>query len=395
MPDKPQAENSLSATPLDKTRGGKALYVQLIGELRKHILDGNLPPGARLPTINELSEQYGISPGTVRQATNVLIEEGLVERIQGSGTYVRDWQAESKKEETATKRIGMVIVNLSGELSMKIMDGVEQAAKARGYQLSMTSTSEPHRQQAVQVNDIARLRDDQVAGMIIFPVSDVPSNPALDELKQAGIPVVLVDRYYPEQDTDYVVGDNYSGGYRATEHLIILGHQRIGFVYEYEARLTTTSVWDRWCGYKDALEEYGLDYDEALVFQKPDVSPDDARDLYRDYLLTQRPSAVFAVKDLVAVDLLQVAQRAGIRVPEDMALVGFDNLNMAAYLTPTLTTVEQLGVEMGLRAANLLIDRIEGYWAPPQHIVLPVSLIVRESCGARLHVRRRNQNPSD
>jgi DNA-binding LacI/PurR family transcriptional regulator len=371
-----------------------ARYAQLISHFREQILDGSLPAGARLPTELDLAEEHHISRGTVRQAMSALVNEGLLERVRGRGTFVRPLPpAITLSPRAAERRIGLVLAHSSGsQLDLDILIGVEHAAKSRGYQVSFAYAEESLEELD---RDIARLRADNVAGMIIFPVSDSTYDDSIWRLAADRVPFVLVDRYFPDLDSDYVVADNAGGGYRATEHLLILGHRRIGFVYSAKGSLLTTSVRDRWQGYRRALQEYGQPYEEALVLKWPEGSeagmPGSADQLL---LREDRPSAIFAVNDSVALELLRSALRLGLRVPEELALVGFDDLNFAAHLSPPLTTIAQPRMDVGLRAGHLLINRIEGQGILPRHIELPTSLIVRESCGARLRVRRQNTTPA-
>jgi GntR family transcriptional regulator of arabinose operon len=367
---------------LDKTANAKALYTQLLMLFRQRIQDGSLPPGSRLPTELELAKDLQVSRGTVRQALSALESEGLLDRTQRRGTFVRHPPA----AQAAEKRIGLVLSRLGSQLDLDILIGVESAAKSRGYQVSF-AYAEEHLEE--QTRDIARLRGDRVAGMIIFPVSDVTSDQSIAELQAAGMPLVLVDRYLSDLDTDYVVPDNTGGGYRATEHLIILGHTQIGFVYGNIGTLLTTSVRDRCAGYRRALETYGLHCDGSLIVQLPWIGAPEAAVRYQAFLAQpDRPSAIFAVNDDIALLLVQAAQRSGLRVPEDLAIVGFDDLNVAEHINPPLTTVSQPRMDVGLRAGHLLINRIEGQRGPKKHIELPTSLVVRASCGARLLARR-------
>jgi DNA-binding LacI/PurR family transcriptional regulator len=369
-----------------------ARYAQLISHFREQILDGSLPAGTRLPTELDLAEKHQISRGTVRQAMSALVNEGLLERVRGRGTFVRPLPpaATILSPRASERRIGLVLAHSSGsQLDLDILIGVEHAAKSRGYQVSFAYAEENLEELD---RDIARLRADLVAGLIIFPVSDATYDESIWRLSADKIPFVLVDRYFPALDSDYVVADNVGGGYRATEHLLILGHSRVGFVYSPKGSLLTTSVHDRWQGYRRALHEYGQRYDEALMFEWPEGAHTDETD--RMLLREGRPSAIFAVNDAVALELLRAAQRVGLRVPEDLALIGFDDLNFAAHLSPPLTTVAQPRMDVGLRAGHLLINRIEGHSGPSHHIELPTSLIVRESCGARQRVRRQNPSPA-
>jgi GntR family transcriptional regulator, arabinose operon transcriptional repressor len=370
-----------------------ARYAQLMSFFRERILEGSLPAGARLPTELELAAEHQISRGTVRQAMSALVNEGLLERVRGRGTFVRPLlPISSPMLRTADRRIGLLLAHSSGsQLDLDILIGVEHAAKSRGYQVSFAYAEESLEELD---RDINRLRADNIAGMIIFPVSDATYDESIWRLAADRVPFVLVDRYFPDLDSDYVVADNHGGGYRATEHLLILGHRRVGFVYSSTGSMLTTSVRDRWQGYRRALLEYGQIYDEQLVFQWPARSNTDSIDVSDHLLLRENgPTAIFAVNDAIALELLQAAQRVGRRVPEDLALVGFDDLSFAAHLSPPLTTVAQPRMDLGLRAGHLLINRIEGQGNLPRHIDLPTSLIVRESCGARLRVRRQN-NPS-
>ena len=261
-------------------------------------------------------------------------------------------------------------------------NGVEHTAKTRGYQVSFAFTEESAEQ---QTRDMNRLRADHVNGMIIFPLSDVSYDESIWQLHSDGVPFVLVDRYFPDLNSDYVSSDNLGGAYRATEHLIILGHTQIGFCYASFGTLRTTSVRDRYEGYQRALAEYGIPFDESLVFQRDTTQ---TRNLYLDYLAQEnRPTAIFASHDHEAGEVIRAASLLGISTPEDLAVVGFDNAQFAAYTNPPLTTIAQPARDVGLHAADLLISRIEGNRSPAKHIELPTNLVVRESCGVKLRVK--------
>jgi GntR family transcriptional regulator, arabinose operon transcriptional repressor len=355
------------------------LYLRLLTELRQQILDGRLPEGARLPSEADLSDSYGISRGTVRHALGILTNEGLIERRKGSGSYVRALNGDGTAAYPSSRQIGLVLSQSSDQLNMEILIGVEQGAKARGYHVIFSYAEENAEQQQ---RDIQRLIADNVEGLILFPASEDPTHESIAQLKEHNIPFVLTDRYFPEFDSDYVAANNFDGGYRATEHLLILGYRRIAFVHAHSSDVMLTSIRDRWAGYRAALEHYGLPYDEGLVYCAP------AKGYYEEFFARQAlPDAIFAVNDLEALAILKTSKRLGLRIPQDIALVGFDDLSFAAHLHPPLTTVAQMRMELGLRAVNLLIDRIEGASGAFKHIELPTRLIVRESCGARLKIQ--------
>ena len=401
---------------LSKKERTKVLHTQLMAYFRERILDGRLRAGTRLPADGELATQYQISRDTVRQALALLSHEGLIERVQGRGTFVSQPPSTSSPvTQLKQKQIGLVLNRtLRTQVNMNLLVGVEQAAKSHGYSVSFSYAEGNQEQQA---RDIARLRANHVLGMIIYLTGDSSHDASIQQLQADHVPLVLIDRYLADLAIDYVGLDNIGGGYRATEHLLILGHRRIGFIFSYEETLQTTSVYERWQGYCKALQKYGVPYDEALV--APDLNPcyqaaelpidsapydetavvPDFRHLHTgpsslheglvEFLeRPDRPSAIFAVNDYVALDVMQAAKAIHLRIPEDLAVVGFDDMEFAAHVNPPLTTIKQPFIDIGLRAGTLLISRIEGIVGVPKHIELPTNLIIRESCGAQLHVKK-------
>ena len=367
------------------------LHGQLMTYFRERILDGRLSVGTRLPTDEELAALYQISRDSVRQALALLASEGLIERVQGRGTFVSQPPANgSPVTQLKQKQIGLVLNRTSRtQLTMNLLVGVEQAAKSHGYNVSFTYTEGEQEQQA---RDIARLRANNVLGMIIWTMGDTTYDASIQQLQADHIPLVLMDRYFPDLAIDYVGSDNAGGGYRATEHLLILGHRRIGFVFAREETLQTTSVYERWQGYCKALQKYEVPYDETLVvpdFGQLQMGASSPHQGLVEFLQRpDRPGAIFAVNDYVALDVLRAAKAIHLRIPEDLAVVGFDDLEFAALVSPPLTTVVQQFIDIGLRAGTLLINRIEGIVGAPKHIELPTNLIIRESCGAQLHVKK-------
>src|SRR5438132_13230505 len=373
---------------LNKKERTKILHMQLMTYFRERVLDGRLPAGTRLPTDGELAVQYQISRDTVRQALALLAGEGLIERVQGRGTFVIQPPSNgSTVAQLKQKQIGLVLNRtFRTQLTMNLLVGVEQAAKLHGYNVSFTYSEGEQEQQA---RDIDRLRANHVLGLIIWPTGDTTHDASIQQLQADHIPVVLMDRYFPGLAIDYVGSDNVGGGYRATEHLLILGHRRIGYVFTQEETLRTTSVYERWQGYCKALQKYEVPYDETLVvpdFRQPQMGTHE--ELVEFLQRPNRPGAIFAVNDYVALDVLQAAKAIHLRIPEDLAVVGFDDMGFAAHVHPPLTTIRQPFIDIGLRAGALLISRIEGIAGVPKHIELPTNLIIRESCGAQLHVKR-------
>lgn len=232
-----------------------ALYAQLASQLREQISRGELPLGAKLPTEIELARRHGISRGTARQAMAILTHKGLVQRVAGKGTFVR-----RRTEEPVRKCIGLVIPHARDSLTMEILAGGESVAKSRGYSILFCYTNDDL---AMENQDIERLRKEQVAGLVIIPVSNLDQDDAIWQLYRESFPFVLVDRYFPTLDADHVVVDNAGGAYAATVHLAGLGYRAIGFAST--SGMKTTSTHDRFQGYRRALEDKGLPYRDEWV----------------------------------------------------------------------------------------------------------------------------------
>lgn len=363
------------------------LYRQLADVLRQFFRESQMPVGARIPTEFELSAKYGVSRGTVRQALHLLEEDGLIERVPGLGTFLQA-SANASDMPGSERRIGLIIPPTPDQLSLNILIGVESVAKYRGYQLVFSHSNE---NLAEEKADIERMLRDHVSGLIIFPVSNTTYDEAIWKLQEDKFPFVLVDRYFADLDCDYVVADNLNGGFRATEHLILNGHTEIGFLFHPQADFRTTSVRDRYQGYRKALEEYHISFQDSWLVsidEQPAGSPgEDSLLPYLDFLRQpSRPSAFFTVNDISAINLLAAAARLGISVPEELVVVGFDNIRISAQIQHPLTTINQERTELGVRAAHLLLGRIDGRVGKSEHIVVPTSLVIRESCGARQRI---------
>jgi GntR family transcriptional regulator, arabinose operon transcriptional repressor len=374
----------------NKKERTKILHGQLTTSLRERILDGRLPVGTRLQTDNEIAAEYKMSRDTVRQALAVLTAEGLIERIQGRGTFVRRSEANTNFVTVTQeqKQIGLFLNRIDNSQDyLDILVGVEQAVKLHGYSVSFNYTERDSDQ---QIRDILRMHANQVTGMIIYPVGNATYMDEIRQLQAHNVPLLFIDRYLPDLVTDYVGTDNRGGGYRATEHLIILGHRRVGFIYLHqETPENTSSVQERLQGYKQALKTYDVPYDESLVTADLSSKSVSVQQSLREFLRQpDRPSAIFAVNDIVALDIMQAAHLLGLQIPEDLAIIGFDDERFASRINPPLTTIAQPFFDIGLRAGTLLISRIEGLTGPPKHIELPANLIIRETCGAQLHVKK-------
>ncbi|HIC89014.1 MAG TPA: GntR family transcriptional regulator [Anaerolineae bacterium] len=354
------------------------LYLQLRDIFIRNILEGTWAPGTMIPPEVELGHQYGVSRGTLRQALAELEREGFVHRQQGRGTFVARAESRWQAKGLPGRTIAFIVSYVRDSFVVRLLLGVESAARERGFAVLFNHVENNVEKQAIALRSAQQQR---LAGIILFPVDSVHIAPVVLELAHSLVPFVLVDRYFKGVPTDYVMSDNFGGGLRATQHLIELGHRRIGFLLWKDPAVTMEH---RQNGYERALAEAGIPVDPRLICEVAGYPSIDLEGIRRFLLEEPRPTAVFAANDQLAVAVVKVCRQEGLRIPYDLALVGFDDLDMVSHLEVPLTTVAQPIFEIGRTAAEIVIDRLQGRIRERQQRVLPTTLVVRRSCGAYL-----------
>jgi LacI family transcriptional regulator len=264
----------------------------------------------------------------------------------------------------------------------RLLYGITETCNTRHYYLNLALCNGPAEQDEMYRRVLG---SGHLDGVIV--ASAHVSDPLFPKLFGNGVPFVLAGRH-PDERVNYVDVDNVGGARMAVEHLIRLGHSRIATI---TGPLTMTSGEDRLVGYRQALEAQRLAVDEQLVVEGDYTEGGGAMAMRR--LLAASPTAVFVASDVMAIGALKALREAGKRVPQDVALVGFDDVTIATAVEPPLTTVRQPIGRLGSMAADLLLDLLE---MPPDsteqapstgrvaRIVLPTTLVVRDSCGALL-----------
>lgn len=314
------------------------------------------------------NEPY-VSPKTRAKVEAVIQEEGFTPN-PAARTLVTQ----------RTKAIGIVIPHILNAISgddayfSTLLRGITEVTTQRDHAtllwLEHTNDNEESFRRRILQN---RMMD----GLIV--ASAATNDPLFKHLIEAGRHFVTVERPNQFQEyTNYVTVNNVAAAQTAVEHLIGLGRRRIATI---TGNLNISDGEDRLIGYRNALEAAGIPYDENLVI--PAQFNRNQGYLGMKQLLNRNFDAIFAANDAIALGVIQAANETGHRIPEDFALVGFDDMNIATQLKPQLTTMRQPVAEKGARAADLLIDLIEGKLESPQRILLPTELIIRASCGAK------------
>jgi LacI family transcriptional regulator/LacI family repressor for deo operon, udp, cdd, tsx, nupC, and nupG len=267
--------------------------------------------------------------------------------------------------------VGLIIPDIQNPFYAEIARGVEDAAYAAEYALLLCNSDEsPDKEQFY----LDVMRSESVDGIVLPPFEETDT--AVADIIQTGMPVVCVDRSLSKVKTDLVEVDNYRGAFEAVAHLIEKGHRSIGLI---EGRTQVSTSRERRRGYLDALGEAGITPRKELM-REGDFRQESGRVLATELLtLRKPPTALFALNNLMTIGALNAVHQRNLRVPQDLAIVGFDDLPWAEALDPPLTVVRQPAYEVGKHAMELLLKRIMEPTRPPVTIRLLPQLIVRRS----------------
>ncbi|MEM8534773.1 MAG: GntR family transcriptional regulator, partial [Chloroflexota bacterium] len=307
------------------------LYLQLVRVLRHQISTGTYMSGDRLPPETELATQFSISRGTVRQAMDVLVNQGLLERVAGKGTFVT-----APEQRPRSQLIGIVVPYLLDSLTSAILQGAESVLRRRGYSLIFCH-SEGNLD--LERHQIERLQREGVCGLLLFPLATAAESVMLKQLLPNDFPLVLIDRRIPDLQAASVFIDNFGGAYRTVEHLISLGHRRIVCVSLPDQ---PSSIVERTQGYEQAMRDAGiLPLASMPLALHKDRPPDNGIPTYADdemapitklLSIEEPPTALFCINDFVALGVMQRVLAHGLSIPHDIAIAGFDDIAIAPHM---------------------------------------------------------------
>ncbi|MGE5548962.1 MAG: LacI family DNA-binding transcriptional regulator [Bacteroidota bacterium] len=332
-------------------------------------------------TIHDVAHLAGVSRSTV---SRVLNGKGEVDPQTAADVWRAvkhlNYQPNTSARALVRQRtdtIGVMLADISNPFYEKIIKGIEATANAEGFSVAFYNTYEDlagHRQIIA-----AALDGGKVDGLIVVG-SHLADKSTLLEMAGRGLAISLIERNFADPAIPCVSVDNKSGAGLAVEHLLRLGHRRIGLI---TGNLHYQTALDRLDGYKETLAQHGMAVEDELIAYG-DYEHQGGYEAMKHLLaLPQRPTAVFACNDMMAVGAIRAIGEAGLDVPKDVAIVGYDDITFASMVHPQLTTVRQPLHQMGSLAAEGLIERLrQGKKAEPFKKILPVELVVRRSCGA-------------
>jgi LacI family transcriptional regulator len=329
-----------------------------------------------MSTINDVAKRAGVSRMTVSRVLNNsgYISQETRERVEkaiAETNYVPNALARSLRFKQ-TNIIALIITDITNPFFTSVARGVEDVAREQGLSVVFCNTDES---EAAEVAYLDILLQRQIDGFLLVPARDSSESIAL--LQSRAVPAVVVDRRVPHGPVDGVRSDSEQGAYQLIRHLLDLGHTRIAVLSGSSA--VSTAV-DRVAGYTRALREAGIAINQQQIFFDQFTQGD-------GYLMARQalaagtpPTAIFAANNFIAFGAIRAIREAGLRIPEDISIVAFDDLPQAMIWEPFLTVSAQPAYEIGQRATELLLSRLSGEGpAEIQEIVLPTTLIIRKS----------------
>jgi DNA-binding LacI/PurR family transcriptional regulator len=333
-----------------------------------------------MANMHEIARMAGVSLGTVSHVLNdtAKVREATRKRVLDAVQAVgyQPSQLARALRRDRTKMIGMIIPDITNPFFPAVVRGAEDVAFSNGYRLILCNTDNDHAKELVHLNE---LRTYLPAGLIVIPSNFSDLTAQAKVYRQAGTGVVCIDRLPKNWEGDSVTADNEEGAYNATRHLLRMGHTRLAAI---SGPLHLTNAKERLGGFKRAVREaklpLGPEYVQETTFDK---SGGFSKTLVLLRLIP-RPTAIFAGNDLIALGALLAIRELGLRCPEDVSLMGFDDLDFAEMTNPPLSSVSQSGYQLGTTAARILLDRLEGEKRPAQHLILQTSLKLRHSVAA-------------
>jgi DNA-binding LacI/PurR family transcriptional regulator len=335
-----------------------------------------------MTTLHDVAERAGVSISTVSRVANrtASVDPVLrvrVERAIRELDYRPSRVAQRLRQKNAKRKlIGLLVPDIQNPFYVDVVLGVEDVVYANEYAVVMCNFGQDERKKHLYLEIMA---SEAVDGLIAAPFNE--DDKEVRDLIEQGLPVVCVDRGLAGKDVDVVTVNNFDGAYEAVRLLTSLGHRKIGYI---GGLISIPTSRERHRGYVAALADAGVDPDPEHV-RFGDSKLASGRQLADEMLsLANRPTALFTGNNLITLGGLQSIHARGLRIPEDVAVVGFDDMLWADSLNPPLTAVSQPGYEIGRRATEMLFRRIAEPDAPAVQLVLKTTLHVRRSCGSAL-----------
>lgn len=366
-----------------EAKNGKQLkYFQLMEDLKEQIMSGQIQPGDKLPSENELAQQYQISRQTVRKALSMLQNAGYIYAEHGRGTFCSELVRHTRN----SKNIAVVTTYLSDYIFPRVIQGIDSVLTAEGYSIMLKNTRNSRNREAVCLEEL--LQKD-IDGIIIEPSKSQIFCRHLNlykKLDEYQIPYVFIQGCFSQmQHKPHVLMDDCKGGYMITKYLISLGHCKIAGVFKAD----DVQGQNRHKGYVMALQEAGILYDpEMVIWYYTEDRKIHPYECIRD--MAEKPGymdAVVCYNDQTALEVIRALKETGLRIPEDVSVTGYDNSRIANQEGLKLTTIAHPQEKLGEMAAELLIELMHNKDADiEKSVLIEPELVIGNSCAKKKQI---------
>lgn len=349
------------------------LYQKIQDYIRDLIDSEGLKAGDRIPTEKDLMKRFNVSKITVVNAMAGLANDDIITRVPGKGSFVSSRKpmpvqeagrstaaisiGERQENGPRERIIGLIMPSIDDYFAIRLIEGVQKALGEKGYRSMILLSGGDI---AKEKESIKTLKDIGAEGLLVFPVDEENYNEEILSMKFAGYPFVLIDRYLPGVETHYIAADGRLGTSLAVDYLWELGHREIAICSD--SPLQTVTVQERIEGYMNALKNKGALINPAHMitgFQVNSLKDAEKHPLYR-YIRNRMATAYITLNGRLGVQIYQMARQAGLKVPDDLSIVSFDDPTSIVEEFSIFTHVKQFEHDMGFRAARTLLDIIEG-----------------------------------
>lgn len=333
----------------------------------------------KIATLKNIANQVGVSISTVSRVLNGKSEyyrisevtRELILKVAKELNYSPNQLARGLRLKR-TNTLGYITPDISNPFFSNIAKVVEKYARKQGYSIILCDSEE---NTEIEVDSIKLLTDRKIDGLIISPVGQRVDH--LKEVYNRNIPIILIDRFFPDIDLPFITSDNYKGSLEATSYLIECGHIRIAYI---QGLKNTSPNNERVKGFKDAHTNFGIEFDDSLIVGNSFGEENGYIEMKLLLKRNNKPSAVFAGSNLISLGALKALAEENLKVPDDISMISFDDQPYSKFLATPMTTVSQQGSHIGQLATKILIDLIEtNKQFEPKGILLPTTLIKRNS----------------
>lgn len=360
-------------------KSSRFLHTQLKDLLVTQLRDRTFKPGDKMPSEEQLAKTYQINRATIRRALRDLITEGLIYRVPATGTFVSDPKAMDPEFVRVGKGAAQVAWLMKTEKGLvlgpfhtEMFETANMELRKLRYHLVFFSIDDA----ASSTELMKRINKKEFAGIMMIGWMDPK---LIESLVRAEIPAILVDNYVRGLQLDSILPDNEGGAYEAVRYLLDRGHERIACI---RAPLDQAAARERYRGYVNALSDAGIAADENLVVEGNFQVDGGERAMAQLLELKKnRPTAVFCLNDEMAIGAMKKIRQSGLKVPDQISVIGFDDVDWAAHTFPPLSTVQVPKGELASAAIKLLLQRMKAPQATPYKVLLPTALIERDSVG--------------